>query len=186
LGGLGSTEGGTSGSLPWQTNQAAPHPQPFGILNGRAVLLANSIAVAWANVSSVTADFDIRVDRHAGNFGSGHNTGISFRVADASNYFFAYSTDKGDPSQPQTLTVGYYAAGLRTELATGLSLPGSWTTLRVVTTAAGVVSVYADGTLLYSTNNTVLANSKGAGLYNNGPGLALGNRWDNFRVFSAP
>jgi hypothetical protein len=186
LGGLGSIEGGTAAPQTWHTNQAPTQPQPFGILNGRAVLLANAMAVAWTNVSSQAGDFDITVDRHAGVSGTGRNTGLSFRVADSSNYYFAYSSDVQDPSQPQILTVGYYSGGIRTELAAGISLPANWTTLRVVTTSTGALSVYAGNTLLYSTSNALLANSTGAGLYNNGPGLALTNRWDNFRVFTAP
>lgn len=183
LGGLGSTEGGSAGAQTWHTNQGPAQPQPFGILNGRAVLLANVPAVAWTLISS-GLDLDIKVDRHAGVWGTGRNTGISFRVADANNYFFAYSSES--PSQAQTLTVGYYATGIRTELASGILLPLSWTTLRVVTTQAGAINVYAGTTLLYSTTNSLLAGSAGAGLYNNGPGLALTNRWDNFTVLSAP
>jgi hypothetical protein len=185
LGGLGSIEGGTAAPQAWQMNQAPAQPQPFGILNGRAVLLANATSIAWTNTSGGAANLVIRVDRHAGVNGTGRNTGISFRVADPSNYFFAYSSDNLDPSQPQTLTVGYYSAGIRTELAAGISLPTDWTTLRVVTISTGAISIYAANTLVYSTNNTVLASSPGAGLYNNGPGLALTNRWDNFRVFNA-
>jgi hypothetical protein len=186
LGGLGATEGGTAGLRTWQTKQAPGQPQPFGVLNGRAVLLANATAIAWTNAPTGNSDLDIRVDQHAGLWGTGHNTGISFRVADASNYFFAYTSDNVDPSQPQRLTVGYYAAGVRTDLSTGNFLPSTWTTLRVVTREAGAINVYADGTLLYSTTNDSLSNNTGAGLYNDAPGLALTNRWDNFSVFSVP
>jgi hypothetical protein len=186
MGGLGATEGGTAGTRSWQTNEAAGQPQPFGILNGRAVLLANAQAITWMNAPVADADLDIRVDRHAGVWGAGHNTGISFRVADSSNYFFAYTGDNADPSQPEILTVGNYLGGVRTDLASNISLPASWTTLRVVTTEGGAISVYADNTLLYSTTNSSLAGSVGAGLYNNAAGLALTNRWDNFRVFSVP
>jgi hypothetical protein len=186
LGGLGATEGGTAGSRTWQTNEAPGQAQPFGILNGRAVLLANARDLAWTNAPAGVTDLDIRIDRHAGIWGTGHNTGISFRVADASNYFFAYSSENQDPSQPESLTVGCYATGIRTEMSTGILLPVSWTTLRVVTLQTGAISVYAGNTLLYSTSDALLANSTGVGLYNNGPGLALTNRWDNFTVFSVP
>jgi hypothetical protein len=54
-----------------------------------------------------------------------------------------------------------------------------------VTTAAGVVRVYADDTLLYSTTINLLSTADGAGLYNNGAGLGLTNRWDNFTIFKA-
>jgi hypothetical protein len=186
LGGLDTTEGGTAGKRTWQTNQAPGQPQPFGILNGRAVLLANARAITWTSDPAGNTDLDIRVDRHAGVWGTGHNTGISFRVTDANNYFFAFTKDNVDPSKPELLTVGNYLGGARTDLATGISLPGSWTTLRVVTTAAGTIHVYADSTLLYSVTNDSLANSIGTGLYNDAAGLALTNRWDNFRVFSVP
>lgn len=182
-GGLGSTEGGSWGTRTWQTNADTSHPQPFGILNGRGVLLANTNALAWINTGSGTANYDIRVDRHAGPSGAGHNTGISFRVADASNYFFAYTSGQ-DPTESQILKVGYYQAGQRTDLQ-GVTVPGNWTTLRVVTTAAGSVGVYADNTLLYSTTIALMSNANGAGLYNNGPGLGLTNRWDNFTVLAA-
>ena len=184
LGGLGTTEGGTAGARAWQTNEAQGQPQPFGVLNGRAVLLANTRVVTWTNAPAGDADLDIRVDRHAGVWGTGHNTGISFRVTDSSNCFFAYTKDNVDASQPEILTVGYYLGGVRTDLATGIPLPASWTTLRVVTTEAGAISVYADSTLLYSTTNNLFSNSTGAGLYNRAAGLALTNRWDNFTVYS--
>jgi hypothetical protein len=31
-----------------------------------------------------------------------------------------------------------------------------------------------------------MSTATGAGLYNNGPGLALANRWDNFALFATP
>ncbi|MCM3903078.1 MAG: carboxypeptidase regulatory-like domain-containing protein [Pyrinomonadaceae bacterium] len=185
VGGLGSSERGEAGPKTWRTNAAGAGPQPFGILNGRGVLLANAEALTWLNMASGGTNFDIRTDRRPRNSGTGHNTGISFRVVDSNNYFFAYSSDGADASLPQTLTVGHYIAGLRTVLASEISMPSGWTTMRVVTTGAGVVRVYANGTLLYSTNSSLLSNSDGVGLYNNGPGLALTNRWDNFRVFVA-
>ncbi len=185
LGGLSSSEGGILGPQTWVTNAQTGSRQPFGILNGRAVLLANATALAWVNASSDDANFDIRIDRGPRSSGTGRNTGISFRVADFNNYFFAYSSDGADASQPQTLTIGHCVAGLRTVLASGVSLPTSWTTMRVVTTGAGVVLVYADNTLVYLTSNSLLSNSNAMGLYNNGPGLSLTNRWDNFRVFTA-
>jgi len=184
LGGLGSTEGGTAGIRTWRTNQAKGRPQPFGILNERAVLLSNTTALAWTNAPAGVTNLDIRVDRHAGVWGTGQNTGLSFRVTDSTNYFFAYSSDGSDSSQPQKLTVGYYTNGIRSDLTSGVSLPASWNTLRVVTTGAGAISVYADSTLLYSTTNNLFSNSTGAGLYNRAAGLALTNRWDNFTVYS--
>jgi hypothetical protein len=185
FGGLGLTEGGTFGPQLWRTNEDPSRPQPFGILNGRGVLLANTTSVAWTDAATGVTDLDIAVNRHPGTYGAGHNTGISFRVSNSNNYFFAYSSDNRDPLQPETLTVGYYEAGLRTDLATGVAMPASWTTLRVITNAEGAIRVYADDAQIYSTINRVLSNNTGVGVYNNGPGLALTNRWDNFRVSRA-
>ena len=185
-GGLGKTEGGSAGPLAWRTNVEAPKPQPFGILNGRAVLLSNATAVAWVDAGGAK-DVDIRVDRLPRTWGSGQNTGLSFRVADASNYFFAYTSEGNDQADPKTLTVGYYLGGVRTELVTGVSLPNPqspWLTLRVLTKADGTLQVIADGALVYSTTSSLLSNATGAGLYNKAPGLGLTNRWDNFTVFA--
>jgi Concanavalin A-like lectin/glucanases superfamily len=186
-GGLGSTEGGSAGPLAWHTGVASTSPQPFGILNGRAVLLANSAAVAWVEAGS--RDLGVSVERRPKQWGSGQNTGLSFRVADASDYFFAYTSEGVSQTDPKTLTVGYYLGGARTDLVTGLSLPtpqSPWITLRVVTRSDGTILVYVDGTLVYSNASGVLSNATGAGLYNNAPGLGLTNRWDNFTISAAP
>ena len=183
LGGLGSTEGGTVGALAWRTGVAADAPQPFGILNGRAVLLANARSLTWVDVGGAYDNFDVRVARHPGNAESGRDTGLSFRVLDADNYFFAYTTEGADPAV-RLLTIGYYVNGQRTTLASGLAVPAGWTTLRAVTNASGLVEVYADNARLYTAQNSLMSTATGAGLYNNGPGLALANRWDNFTIFA--
>jgi hypothetical protein len=184
-GGLGSTEGGTAGAILWRTNAATDAPQPFGILNGRAVLLANSRSLAWINVGSNFDNFDVRATRRNGSSESGRDTGLGFRVVDSANYFFAYTAEGADPSA-RLLTVGYYSNNQRTTLATGLAMPATWTTLRVLTNAAGLLEVYADNTRVYTTQNSLMSAATGAGLYNNGPGLALANRWDNFAIFATP
>ncbi|HYV00675.1 MAG TPA: SdrD B-like domain-containing protein [Pyrinomonadaceae bacterium] len=185
-GGLSSTESGSAGIQVWQTNQAPANPQPFGILNSRAVLLANSMAVAWVPTGSVTGDVDVRVNRRTGRFGSGVHTGLSFRVANANKFFFAYTEDSGGTPSHKILRVGYYLNGGRVELNSGEAIPDSWITLRVVTRSSGDLNVYIDATLVYSTNNPVLATATGAGLYSNSSGMGLVNRWDNFTVFPAP
>jgi hypothetical protein len=184
-GGLGSTEGGTKGVLAWRTNVEGQGPQPFGILNGRAVLLANSRSLAWVDAGAGFDNFDVSVVRRNGAFESGRDTGLSFRVVDSNNYFFAYTTEGADPSA-RLLTVGYYSNGQRTTLASGLATPANWTTLRVKTNAAGLLEVYAEGTKVYSAQTSLMSTATGAGLYNNGPGLALANRWDNFTVLATP
>ena len=184
-GGLGSTEGGSSGTRVWQTNQTAGSPQPFGILNSIAVLLANDVSLAWVQTGSATGNVDVRCDRRRGRWGRGLDTGLSFRVVDAGNFFFAYTSTAGGSGGSQLLKVGYYANGQRTDLTTGVALPANWSTLDVITQASGDVKVYADGVLVYSTNNPLLATATGAGLYNNSAGLGLLNRWDNFTVLNA-
>lgn len=185
MGGLGSTEGGATGALAWRTNVAAGGPQPFGMLNGRAVLLANALSLAWVDVGSNYDNFDVRVARRNGALETGRDTGLSFRVVDSANYFFAYTAEGASPSA-RLLTVGYYSNGQRTTLASALAMPATWTTLRVLTNAAGLVEVYADNTRVYTAQNTLMSTATGAGLYNNSPGLALANRWDNFSVFATP
>jgi protocatechuate 3,4-dioxygenase beta subunit len=187
-GGLGATETGSAGAQVWQTNQDAGALQPFGILGGHAVLLANDVAVAWVSTGASTGNLDVRVDRTLGQFGSGANTGLSFRVTDKNNFFFAYvSDDPENPAQPTKLFLGYYQSGVRTVLLSGLSMPASnWKTLRVVTTQSGGIVVYADHAQVYSTTNLTFANATGAGLFNNAAGLSLTNRWDNFTVLNVP
>lgn len=187
-GGLGSTEGGSSGARVWQTNIHPTQAQPFGILSGCAVLLRNEMALTWVSTGASNANLDVRVERTAGKRGSGANTGLSFRVADKNNYFFAFtSDDDSDSTKPKKLTVGYYQAGVRTILASNLALPNdSWKTLRVVTSQTGSIIVYINTVQVYATNSLTLATATGAGLFNNAPGLSLTNRWDNFTVLNAP
>jgi hypothetical protein len=185
-GGLGSTEGGSAGVQVWQTNVAPLTPQPFGILNTRAVLLANTTAVAWIPTGSPIGNVDVRVNRYTGRWGSGVHTGLSFRVLDANNFFFAYTADNQESAGSRSVHVGYYLNGQRVDLTTNAPMPSNWTTLRVTTTNSGDLKVYLDSTLVYSTNNPWLASATGAGLYSNSAGMGLVNRWDNFTVFEAP
>jgi Carboxypeptidase regulatory-like domain/Concanavalin A-like lectin/glucanases superfamily len=187
-GGLGSTESGSAGAQVWKTNINASQAQPFGILSGRAVLLRSETAVAWVSTGAGAGNLEVRVNRTAGQNGSGDNTGLSFRVTDRNNYFFAYtSNDQDDPAKPKKLSLGYYQAGVRTILASGIVMPSlTWKTLRVVTTQAGGINVYADNAQVYATTSLVFASATGAGLFNNAPGLSLTNRWDNFTVLNAP
>jgi hypothetical protein len=185
-GGLASTESGSAGTQVWQTNHAPASPQPFGILNGRAVLLANSRALAWVPTGSATGNVDVRVNRAPGRWHGGIDTGLSFRVVDVNNFFFAYTTDSGGDPGSKIVHVGYYLNGQRTELTNGTAIPSTWTTLRVVTTNSGSLSVYVDGAFAYSINKSLMATATGAGLYSDSAGMGLVNRWDNFTVFAAP
>ena len=187
-GGLSETEGGAAGVKFWLTNIDAGQSQPFGILSGHAVLLRNETALAWVSTGASTGNLDIRVSRTLGKGGSGANTGLSFRVADKNNFFFAYTSDGADQSvKTQKLTLGYYQLGVRTILASDIALPSNnWKILRVVTSQSGEISIYADNDQVYSTTSLMLANATGAGLFNNAAGLSLTNRWDDFTVYDAP
>lgn len=184
-GGLGATEGGAAGTKLWQTSVLS-EKQPYGILNGRAVMLGNSTYISWIPTGSSSATLDIRVDRHPGGAGSGDDTGLCFRVVGGGNFFFAYSSPGSNPSGPRSLTVGYYLNGQRVILATGVTLPNIWTTLQVVTRSSGELTVYAGGIQVYTTSSNILPTATGAGLYNNSAGQGLVNRWDNFTVYDAP
>jgi concanavalin A-like lectin/glucanase superfamily protein len=184
VGGLDMTEGGTAGRHPWQYSQAENGLLPFGILNGRAVVLANSPSAAWVSTGDGPADLDIRVDRRPGpSGGTGIATGLVFRSRDSGAFFYAYTT--GDSAATQALTVGYVNGAATGLLIAGAPMPASWLTLRVVTLASGSIQVYADSTLLYSTITSVLATEKNAGLWNFRNGQGLSNRWDNFTVYDA-
>ena len=181
--GLGVTE---VGGQTWRTNFGASQAQPFGILSGKAVVLANQTSLAWVTVPGEPS-MEIRVDRSRGKFGSGNNTGLCFRVADKDDFFFVSSRDDtAGFAGRNNLIVGYYEAGLATLLASDIALPPDWTTLRVVTRKTGTFEVYAGEILVYSTASLQNATATGAGLFSFGSGMSLQNRWDNFTVFNAP
>lgn len=183
-GGLGSTE---TGAAAWRTDVDQPGAQPFGILAGRAVVLANTMALAWVPVTSATGNLDIRVSRTNGAFGSGRHTGLCFRVVDKNNFFFAHSKDdSANPSGAKRLTIGYYQGGVRTILADNIVMPAAWTALRVVTRGSGAITVFADGVQVYAFSNSLNSTATGAGLFNHGAGMSLQNRWDSFAILDAP
>jgi hypothetical protein len=185
-GGLGSTEGGTAGPLVWKSKQSLSGLKPFGILNERAVLLANALNLAWVETASSTANLDIRVDRrNNAPSGSGMHTGISFRVVDQDNFFYAYTSDGVAPVQG-VLTVGYFSDGVRHDLAKGVNLPNNWTTLRVLTNDQGGIGIFAGDEFVYSAVDNLMATATGVGLFNNSSGMGLANRWDNFTVYERP
>ncbi len=182
-GGLGETESGSTGPQAWQTNVPLTSVQPFGILNARAVLLANSRALAWVPSGSASGNVEVRVNRYSGRWGSGKHTGLCFRVLDANNFFFAYTSGTGTSADPRALQVGYYLNGQRVDLTSGGAIPATWTTLTVLSTSSGNLYVYIDSELLFTTTNQVLSSATGAGMYNNSASQGLVNRWDDFTVF---
>jgi hypothetical protein len=193
-GGLGSTEGGSAGIKEWKTGGTGGDATTvnahefFGIINGRAVVLSDTGygCLAWVETGSTTGYLFTGVSKDPGSYKSGIDTGISFRVADASNYFFAFTY--GDPlnAAPRKLIVGYWLNSQRTYLALNLPMPAQWSRLQVVSTATGKIEVYADTTLVYSTTSPVLANATGVGLFNYSGEYALANRWDGFTVYDRP
>jgi hypothetical protein len=184
LGGLGRTERGSAGVKVWQTPIQSEQPQAFGILSGHGVVLTDDTSLAW--VPAGAANLIIKVNRGPIRFGSGTNTGLSFRVAGKNDFFFAYTSDDlTNPTGPKILSVGYYQSGARTIIASGLSMPLNWITLAAVTSPAGDIKIFGDDALVFSTTNSLFASATGAGLFNNGPGLGLTNRWDNFTVLDA-
>jgi len=183
-GGLGSTEAGTAGPQVWQYSNPSDQRAPFGILNGRAVILSNNSHAAWVPTGISSANINVRVDRHPGRWGSGISTGIVFRWRDSQNFFFAYTS--GTTAATQKLYVSFLANGTMRSLAAGVALPEFWTTLSVVTLGAGRIDIYANSTLVYSTSSSVLATETNAGLWNYGYGQGLVNRWDNFTVLEVP
>jgi hypothetical protein len=182
-GGIGSTEGGSAGPQQWQYDSQVDQAAPFGILNGRAVILANDKHAAWVSTGSSTGNLDVRVDRHPGRWLSGISTGLVFRLQDANNFFFAYTT--GASATTQRLYLSSIVNGSMTPIASAVEMPERWITLRVVTLSTGGIKVYANMTLVYSTSSNVLAQATKAGLWNRGQNQALANRWDNFKVLAA-
>ncbi len=183
-GGLGSTEGGSAGPQVWQYNRGPGEPLTFGILNGRAVMLGNESRGAWVSAGNGTANLDITVDRRPGFYGTGIATGLLFRFQDISNFFYAYTT--GDTATTQKLMIGYYSGSGVVVLARDKTMPELWTTLRIITLESGSIQIFADSTLVYSTNISLLATAKNAGLWNFLYGQGLVNRWDNFAIYDAP
>lgn len=185
VGGLGSTEGGTAGRQVWQYSQVENRLFPFGILNGRAVVLANTASAAWVSTGDGPADLDIRVKRHPGLWsGSGISTGLLFRFRDTSNLFYAYTT--GDGASTQSLTVGNTSGPASNLMVAGAPMSASWKMLRVVALASGSIQVHADSTLVYFFNTSLLATENNAGIWNFRNGQGLSNRWDDFTVLQAP
>jgi hypothetical protein len=185
-GGLGSTESGSAGPQVWQMDEDGNQRKQFGILNGIGVVLADSPAVSWVSTGSVTADLDVRVSRKVGGWGSGVSTGLSFRVRNNANYFYAFTHALPGSPQIQVLEVGYFLDGFRTTLVSNVTIPQNWSDLRVVTRENGNIQVFLGSSAIYSTTELVLSHESKAGLYSDARGMALVNRWDNFSVYPAP
>jgi hypothetical protein len=89
---LGSTEAGTLGPLVWQSGGLGSFggaTSRWGSHSGRAVFLDSVPGVAW--IEGGTSDAAVSVDRRIGSYNSGYRwTGVSFRVVDRNNLWFAW------------------------------------------------------------------------------------------------
>ncbi len=180
IGGLGSTEGGALGPVAWQSSPTIQGRKPFGILNGRAVPLADNFSVAWVQPATSSALL-VQSDRQNATYGSGVDTSVAFRVQDADNFWFVYTHDGGTK-----LSLGYYQAGIRTDVA-GYNMPTAWTTLKISTRPAdGGINIVANSFDIASLANPTMKSNQGCGIFNNGAGLGLSNRWDNFTISGQP
>jgi hypothetical protein len=183
-GGMGSTEGGSVGPEDWQYDSQAGQKFPFGILNGRAVVLSDEAHAAWVSTGSSTGNLEVSVNRWARPWHTGVSTGLVFRLQDANNFFYAYTT--GATADTQKLYVGAVVNGSTTKLANGVAMPAVWLTLRIDTLSTGSIKVYAGTTLVFSTSSNALAHATHAGIWSWGKNQGLANRWDNFTVREIP
>jgi hypothetical protein len=129
---LGTTEAGSLGVKTWQYE----FPDSWGILGGKAVPTRITSSLAW--VPSVAYNQDVRVTRTIGGANTG-GTGISFRVKDRLNHWFAYV----NPTT-HNVTVYSYTAGVLSAAHTFTTGSTTWTILRIVasgTTITPQVSV---------------------------------------------
>src|SRR5437588_2887796 len=161
IGGLGSTEGGALGPVAWQSSPTIQGRKPFGILNGRAVPLADNFSVAWVQPAASSALL-VQSDRQNATYGSGVDTSVAFRVQDADNFWFAYTHDNGTK-----LSLGYNQAGVRTDVAT-YNMPTTWTTLRVSTSPGdGAITILVGNSIqVASIINTTMKSNQGCGIFN--------------------
>jgi hypothetical protein len=182
VGGLGSTEGGSRGSLAW-TDSPTPGSHLTGVINGKVYDRGNG-ENHYTYVDAGRTDVDVRVNRVPGTFLSGISTGIMFRYIDANNYCFAYT--QGTAANNQRLVVGKRVDGTFSYMVTGAATTPSWTTLRVISKGNGTLQVYAGEALVYSTTDQSNVTGTRVGLYVPSSGMDLAMRWDDFTVFDAP
>jgi len=63
------------------------------------------------------------------------------------------------------------------------NMPTAWTTLKVSTspTDSGI-NIVANSFNIASLTNPTIKSNQGCGIFNNGAGLGLSNRWNNFTI----
>ncbi len=186
---LGSTESGSLGPRAWQYNAPVVSDGKgdgafrWGVFKGRAVALGGpGFQVAF--VDAATANQDVRVDRrgYPAAYSDGR-TGLSFRVQDGDNFWYAAS-DGTRPDQ-QTIRWGYYQAKTRVSLSSAAA-PATWTTLRAVANGT-TITIYCDATQIATLSNSQFASATKAGLFMDdfGNGHSGVARFDNFTVLSS-
>lgn len=202
LGGLGSTEGGSLGVLPWlfHASYDVDEEKPFGILNEQFVFLAHT-GPAFARVAIAQTNLDIRVSRKVSDsFGAGIATGIMFRYVDDNNYCFVTTHGVGNVAGTRTtqmLLIGKVVAGAASAMTgNATACPASnWEVLRVRTKSDGTYEVFCDATSVVSNTDAQHAAGTGAGIclagnpayYGVGQTSAgLRFRARNFTVFANP
>ncbi len=189
-GGLGSTETGSLGSLPYTLEVWGNYGGGVGVLgragiqNGRAVNLDRFPWIAWMNNDS--SNMDVRVDRAKGNYNYGKNTGIAFRVLDHKNFLFVATWG----NTARYLRVGKVINGVQTDIVwsagNGTALSATFTTLRVVASGDTVTTYYDNGAggWIQTDQQTIadLDTATGVGItqpYVSESGIFT---WDNFTV----
>lgn len=197
IGGMGSTEGGSLGPLPWQFSASyAVIAKPFGILNEQFVRLTDG-GDDFAYVAVGQTNLDIRVSRKASSVLAGVSTGILFRYINDTNYCFAVTGTRGASTRTnQTIFLGQCVAGVVTAWAGNeTACPAAWEVLRVLTKADGTYQVFCDATSIVSGTNATNAAGTGAGISVQGnpgyygvghSGAGLRMRYRNFTVFTNP
>jgi hypothetical protein len=176
---LGVTDSRASlGSLTWQQGNLSYGLPYWGLLNGRGVYLGQSAGITWVNLDR--SDSDIRVSRTNGGNGTGKDIGLAWRVQDRSNAWTAFTED-GELKITDVVN-GIWGANWYQ----ACTLPGSWTTIRVVANG-GTFSFYADSTYLCSQDDhNEFRTATGVGLMSSnrvGSKITSGARYENFTVF---
>jgi hypothetical protein len=93
----------------------------------------------------------VQSDRQNATYGSGVDTSVAFRVKVADNFWFAYTHDSGTK-----LSLGYYQAGIRTDVAS-YNMLAAWTTLKVSTKPTdGGINIVANSFDIASLTNPTM------------------------------
>lgn len=158
----------------------------WGILNGRACALGGGGSYQAAWVTNNSADMDIYVDRRQPTSLNDGRVGICYRVQDSRNFNYVIVSHNGTALD---INWGDYTNASRTGnggVANGVSVTGSWTTLRVQVSGTGSnnVTIYLDGSSIKTFTSSTFSTATGAGIAmaDFGGGFSGTARFDNFTV----